>query len=593
MSKTVLTELNRRYLSQELLTYAIVIPALSYFVFVCFAFARAHLQSFLFFIVFGGGIGLCFGIIYRYASLKTIRKILANDFNDPETMAGDPEAVLQARREAFKYPFTLALGLLIRWCLIANIFAIIPFTLMHHLSWLEFIFLNLFLFFACISSMPYAFLNAEIAIADFLRLPVMSVSDRDARHIWKFRLLPKILSLMVTIVIPPLGYVITVIFIANHYHLELASIKWGFLILTGQALVMATLTGILFARHIKSAVDEILVFLRSMVQRQGDLTRTIAVISNDEMGELTLWFARYLGNLRAMVKDIIVNAGSLNASSHDLSDLSAKMSAGTDRMSERTNVVSSSAEEMSTALSSVSAAMNQATTNVNLVASSVEQMSATINEIAGNSEKARAMTGDAVKYAGNVTGEVNRLETAARSISQVTEVISEISDQTNLLALNATIEAARAGEAGKGFSVVAGEIKELAGQTTTAANEIRTMIDGIQYSATSTISEVERITTIIDKINGIVDSIASAVEEQSVSAKEIANNISQVSAGNQEVNQKMGQSSTVAGGIAKEIAEIHDAANEVASGSGMLNHSAQQLSALAEELHKMVGKFTT
>ena len=77
---------------------------------------------------------------------------------------------------------------------------------------------------------------------------------------------------------------------------------------------------------------------------------------------------------------------------------------------------------------------------------------------------------------------MSKLGEAAKKISSVTEVISDISEQTNLLALNATIEAARAGESGKGFAVVAAEIKELANQTSDATEEIKRTVDGIQTS---------------------------------------------------------------------------------------------------------------
>ncbi|MBY0408414.1 MAG: outer membrane beta-barrel protein, partial [Rickettsiales bacterium] len=54
------------------------------------------------------------------------------------------------------------------------------------------------------------------------------------------------------------------------------------------------------------------------------------------------------------------------------------------------------------------------------------------------------------------------LDTAARSMGNIVELIQSIAGQINLLALNATIESARAGDAGKGFAVVASEVKNLA-----------------------------------------------------------------------------------------------------------------------------------
>lgn len=104
------------------------------------------------------------------------------------------------------------------------------------------------------------------------------------------------------------------------------------------------------------------------------------------------------------------------------------------------------------------------------------------------------------------------------------------------MALNATIEAARAGDSGKGFAVVANEIKELAQQTTNATEEIKDKIDGIQQATRTTINQIEKIATINGDIDNIVTTISAALEEQSVTTKNIAENVYQASLGVQEVS---------------------------------------------------------
>jgi len=71
-----------------------------------------------------------------------------------------------------------------------------------------------------------------------------------------------------------------------------------------------------------------------------------------------------------------------------------------------------------------------------------------------------------------IDSEIDTLREEVEKVSQVAEQIQAIAKQTNLLALNATIEAARAGEIGRGFAVVAGEVKLLAGQTSSATTQI-------------------------------------------------------------------------------------------------------------------------
>ncbi|MDH3356356.1 MAG: methyl-accepting chemotaxis protein [Desulfobacteraceae bacterium] len=331
--------------------------------------------------------------------------------------------------------------------------------------------------------------------------------------------------------------------------------------------------------------------LKDIAQGEGDLTKRLKVETKDEVGEMAEWFNKFIDTIQKIIKDVAQNANHVKDASGELSEISKQMTSGAEQTSEKSNVVAAAGEEMSSNMTSVAAATEEASTNVNMVATAAEQMIATITEIAQNSEKANNITGDAVAQTQSASNKIDELGSAANEIGEVVETITEISEQVNLLALNATIEAARAGEAGKGFAVVANEIKDLAKQTAEATQEIKGKIGAIQGSTDATVTEIGQILKVINDVNDIVSTIATAVEEQSVTTKEIAQNVAQASQGIQEVNENVAQSSSVARDIAKDIADVNQSSGEMSDSSNQVNMSAEALARLSETLNELVGKF--
>lgn len=313
--------------------------------------------------------------------------------------------------------------------------------------------------------------------------------------------------------------------------------------------------------------------------------------SRNEISELVQALDHMADSQKKMIRDIAQSVETLTASSAELAAVSLQMAQGSEQTSGKAVAVAMSAEEMNISMQSASTSSKQVFSNIQILTATTKEMSETINEIAGNTEKALTIVKNAVSQAQTTSKKIDELGHVAQEVNQVTEAIADISDQTNLLALNATIEAARAGESGKGFAVVANEIKELAKQTANATQEIKSKIDGIQETTNSTVAEIEQIVKVVSDMNDIVATISASIEEQSISAGEIAGNADQMVQGLNQVNENVARNSSVADDVDKDVAQIKLASQDMTEASLRISISSKELSDLAEQLKKMVSWF--
>jgi len=384
-------------------------------------------------------------------------------------------------------------------------------------------------------------------------------------------------------------------------------------------LAVAIIVAVLMSDSISRPIVKVTSTIKDISEGEGDLTQNIKVQSTDEVGDLALYFNKLMealrkpiGETKKVVEQLAYSSKELSAVSRDLSASSeetvstaATVASTAEEMSVNINAMAGGAEQASVSANEVAGAAEQMSTNMNTIAAAIEEMSASINEISNNAVDARKVAGYATTKSSEATSTMNRLGVAAKEIGKVTDVIKKIADKTNLLALNATIEAASAGEAGKGFAVVAGEIKELANQSATSADDIARRIDSIQDETSNAVEVIRDVSEIIVKINLSIEAIAGHVGQQTKASNEIASNVSQantgakrvasaigeVAKGSRDIARNASEAATGAINVSQNVYSMKEVARKSSLGASQVNGSSENLFKMAEQLRVVMNKF--
>lgn len=333
------------------------------------------------------------------------------------------------------------------------------------------------------------------------------------------------------------------------------------------AIILVVLLGMtwVLATRITRPIGLMVHRVRDLSEGEGDLTKKIEVETNDELSILADRLNLFIGNVRSDIVLIKDRAAGMKKSTEELATIAADGASATEQISAQSQTIASATTEMDQSLQ--------------VLASSIEEMSISVSEVAKKAAEAAASAAEADTAAAETDAVVAALSSSANDIGRVVELIAGIAGQINLLALNAAIEAASAGDAGRGFAVVAAEVKELAEQTASSTGEIKSRVGEMQQSTAGAVHAMQRIRGVISRVSEISGAIASSVEEQSITTREIASNVAQTSKASGEVS---GNINSVATGAA-----------QTAAGVARLRELVRDISAVAEDLAGLAGKFRT
>ncbi|MBI2419059.1 MAG: HAMP domain-containing protein [Ignavibacteriales bacterium] len=309
----------------------------------------------------------------------------------------------------------------------------------------------------------------------------------------------------------------------------------------------------------------------------GDLSVSVQVNSDDEVGKMIKGFNLALQNVREAFRSIVDAVQATASAGNEISASAEQMAAGAQEQSAQTTEIAGAVEEMTRTIM-------ESTGSAHDAAKKSEQASARAKE--GSQKIEETKTGmvrivNSTKETGRI---ISSLAKKTDQIGEITQVIDDIADQTNLLALNAAIEAARAGEMGRGFAVVADEVRKLAERTTKATKEIAATIKTVQKEAKEADDSMAEAQTSVEQGMILTQQVAEALTQILAVNQMVSESVKQVAIANE-------QQSATAEEISKSIEGISNVTQETAQGVAQIAHATEDLNRLTTNLEQLVAQF--
>lgn len=383
--------------------------------------------------------------------------------------------------------------------------------------------------------------------------------------------------------VPATGWIMGISVPQSVVFASLRHLKIVFGILTLFGLFLAVGTCLTFARQIMNPIARLEAHASELAK--GNLSlEDLPVNSSDEIGTLTHAFNVMSGNIRQMISHMAKTAEQVAASSEELTANAQQSADASVHVAETVGEVSIG---MSTQLEDINGAkksVDRVYTDISAMAGKAHVVTDTSGQTAAAAQKGGKLMESAVERMGHIEQSVissadvvRKLGENSQQIGQIVEAISAIAEQTNLLALNAAIEAARAGEHGRGFAVVAEEVRKLAAESQTSAEQIKDRIVSIQRDTAEAVASMQAGT---DEVK----SGTAAIREVGVHFSDILRMVNGIKSQMDEINTSVETVSAGAGDIVGAVDSIDTISRNTATNTQTILAATEQQSASNEEI---------
>jgi len=344
-------------------------------------------------------------------------------------------------------------------------------------------------------------------------------------------------------------------------------------------LISMGVTMLLITKTISNPLKDLIRRADNLSSGDGDLTRKLDIIGNDEIAQASHSINRFIEKVRLLISEAKNLSNENSSISHELSSTSLEVGraveTSTQLVSNTTSKATSLKLEMGQGMQEAKegkAQLLKANTFLNDANSAILALTKDIQNSA------------AVEI--ELAHKIQQLSHDAEQVKEVLIVIGDIADQTNLLALNAAIEAARAGEHGRGFAVVADEVRKLAERTQKSLQEINATINVIVQSI---VDSSDQMTLNSKKVESLATT-ASSVETKINNMFAVMGNATQVSDKTAENYLKTGSEIEI---MITNVSQINDISSQNARSVEEIASAAEHLSRMTETLNLKLSEFRT